>query len=121
MDDDKIAPERKPDRLTTTREELAEEVAAETKRKLAEIRSLKEDRRFNTEARALNKFVSHPFAVLHPLRSTTTHRVIALPRTLGDLNAAPEIVIFELLRRLGQRPIACDRRAQLKSYIGLPP
>ncbi|KAI1753768.1 hypothetical protein F4782DRAFT_495591 [Xylaria castorea] len=45
---------------------------------------------YNSKARALNSLVTRSDCILRPLKHTTTHQVVDLPRTLEDFHTPPD-------------------------------
>ncbi|KAJ8130881.1 hypothetical protein O1611_g2750 [Lasiodiplodia mahajangana] len=90
-----------------------------TENRLTAVQSSIDDCEFNSRARALNSTGSRREAILHPLRNTTTHQVVELPGTLGELYKLQAPALTELLQALGQEPERDNEMVQLKKFIGI--
>ncbi|KAI8953963.1 hypothetical protein F4801DRAFT_535031 [Xylaria longipes] len=80
-----------------------------------------EDCDFNNRARAANTLAFKPETYISPLRNTTTHEVVELPATRGELDALDPNDVTNYLQRLNQElERRGDELKQLKAYIGAP-
>ncbi|KAI0115542.1 hypothetical protein GGR51DRAFT_503345, partial [Nemania sp. FL0031] len=84
-----------------------------------EMTALISDCDFNNRARIMNSGAFRREVLLYPLKNTTTHEVVQLPKTLGDLRALQEPAAEKILQDLGQDPARRGKLAQLTQFIGV--
>ncbi|KAI0508913.1 hypothetical protein F5B22DRAFT_380956 [Xylaria bambusicola] len=80
-----------------------------------------DDLDFNSRARTSNSGATRAESIIHPLRNTTTHEVVDLPRTVKDLFSLRVPEVEQYLRDLGQVPVGNEdeKKAQLNDYLGI--
>ncbi|KAJ8129869.1 hypothetical protein O1611_g3758 [Lasiodiplodia mahajangana] len=88
---------------------------------MQDMRASMEDFDYNARARTLNSTANRSEYILHRLRNTTTHKLVDLPQTLGEVKALLVGEVNRYLEALGQTPTGSveEKKAQLLQFIGV--
>ncbi|KAI1735973.1 hypothetical protein F4680DRAFT_452425 [Xylaria scruposa] len=119
------------DSIIVAKVELTDIFNEEMQSMQASFRRAMDDYEFNTRAQISNSHAKKRDDILRPLRNTTTHKVVELPKTLRKLENLELEPLDDILLRLGQEPEYGDpergdaelerteRLDQVKKFIGV--